>query len=83
MTTRREFIGASAALLGASAAGANPAIEPASDSLDILFLGGTGFIGPHQVHYALARGHNVTVFNRGRRAGMFGSEVEELIGNRE
>jgi 2'-hydroxyisoflavone reductase len=83
MTTRREFIGASAALLGASAAGANPAIEPASDSLDILFLGGTGFIGPHQVHYALARGHNVSVFNRGRKAGLFGGKVEELVGNRD
>jgi len=83
MTTRREFIGTSAALLGVSAAGVTTAIEPASDSLDILFLGGTGFIGPHQVNFALARGHNVSVFNRGKKAGLFGGEVEELIGNRD
>jgi 2'-hydroxyisoflavone reductase len=83
MTTRREFLGAGAALLGASAAGAGAAIEPAGDKLDILFLGGTGFIGPHQVNFALARGHTVTVFNRGRRAGMYGDKVEELIGNRD
>jgi 2'-hydroxyisoflavone reductase len=83
MTTRREFIGASAAILGASAAGATSVIEPASNKLDILFLGGTGFIGPHQVNFALARGHNISVFNRGRKAGLFGGEVEELIGNRD
>ena len=31
----------------------------------LLILGGTGFIGPHMVEYALSRGHTVTVFNRG------------------
>ena len=31
--------------------------------LRILILGGTGFIGPNQVEYALARKHNVTLFN--------------------
>lgn len=83
MTTRREFIGASAAILGASAAGATSAIEPASKKLDILFLGGTGFIGPHQINYALERGHTVSMFNRGRKAGMYGGKVEQLIGNRD
>jgi 2'-hydroxyisoflavone reductase len=83
MTTRREFLGASAAILGASAAGASAAIDPAGEKLDILFLGGTGFIGPHQVNYALARGHKVTVFNRGRQAGLYGDKVEELVGNRD
>jgi len=83
MTTRREFIGASAAILGASAAGATSVIEPAADSLDILFLGGTGFLGPHQINYALARGHNVSMFNRGTKAGLFGGNVEEIIGNRD
>jgi 2'-hydroxyisoflavone reductase len=48
----------------------------------LLILGGTGFIGPHQVRYALARGHDVTIFNRGRSApGQF-EGVEELIGDR-
>ncbi len=31
----------------------------------ILILGGAGLTGPHQVRYALARGHSVTLFNRG------------------
>jgi len=83
MTTRREFIGAGAAILGASAAGASLKVEPATKSLDILFLGGTGFIGPHQINYALARGHNVSMFNRGSKAGLYGGKVEELIGNRD
>lgn len=83
MTTRREFIGAGAAILSASAAGASLKVEPATKSLDILFLGGTGFIGPHQVNYALARGHNVSIFNRGKKAGLYGGKVEELVGNRD
>ncbi len=51
--------------------------------LDILILGGTGFTGPEQVEYALARGHRVTLFNRGRtRPGLFkGKVAEELIGD--
>lgn len=83
MTTRREFLGAGAALLGASAAGAQLVIEPASEKLDLLFLGGTGFLGPHQVNYALQRGHTVTVFNRGTKSGLFGGKVEELSGDRD
>ena len=48
----------------------------------ILILGGTGFIGPHQVRYALARGHQVTLFNRGRQQEAWPGPVEELIGDR-
>lgn len=52
-------------------------------SLRLLILGGTGFIGPWQVRYALERGHEVTIFNRGESApGMFDG-VEELTGDRE
>jgi 2'-hydroxyisoflavone reductase len=52
----------------------------------ILFLGGTGFIGPHLVHAALERGHRVSMLNRGRRApnqhaGDF-AKVEALRGDR-
>lgn len=50
--------------------------------MDLLILGGTGFIGTHQVRYALARGHRVTLFNRGRRAGAVPG-VEVLTGDRE
>ena len=57
--------------------------DSARKSLDILVLGGTGFIGPHEINYALSRGHNVTMFNRGKTApGMF-PEVENLIGDRD
>jgi len=49
----------------------------------LLILGGTGFIGPHMVRHALARGHEVTLFNRGRtNPGLFPG-VETLIGDRD
>jgi 2'-hydroxyisoflavone reductase len=50
--------------------------------LRILILGGTGFTGPHQVRYALARGHKVTLFNRGKEPDAWSGQVEELIGDR-
>jgi hypothetical protein len=46
--------------------------EPQPKPLRILILGGTGFIGPQQVEYALARKHKLTLFNRGMtNAGLF------------
>jgi 2'-hydroxyisoflavone reductase len=55
-----------------------------SRPLEILLLGGTGFLGPHQVNPALARGHKVTLFNRGvSAAGLYGDRVEILRGNRD
>ena len=48
----------------------------------ILVTGGTGFIGPFQVRYALERGHEVTLFNRGRTNRNMFPEVETLIGDR-
>jgi 2'-hydroxyisoflavone reductase len=83
MTTRRDFISAGATLAGISLFGVPMDAMPASRKLSMLFLGGTGFIGPHQVEHALARGHDITVFNRGRNAGLFDDQVEELIGNRD
>ncbi|HEY0230735.1 MAG TPA: NAD-dependent epimerase/dehydratase family protein [Dokdonella sp.] len=50
--------------------------------LRILILGGTGFIGPHQVRYALQRGHKVTLFNRGKSPQAWPGTVEELLGDR-
>jgi len=50
--------------------------------LRILILGGTGFIGPHQIRYALARGHHVTLFNRGKEALQWPGTVEQLVGDR-
>jgi 2'-hydroxyisoflavone reductase len=49
----------------------------------LLILGGTGFIGPHEVRYALARGHCITIFNRRRRREAWPSPVEELFGDRD
>ena len=62
-------------------AGNRPSSHPAARRIRLLILGGTGFIGPHQVRYALERGHEVTIFNRGRSSGMF-EGVEEVIGDR-
>jgi 2'-hydroxyisoflavone reductase len=50
--------------------------------LRILILGGTGFIGPHQVRYALSRGHEISLFNRGKQPHEWPGQVEELIGDR-
>jgi len=58
-------------------------IEQAPAPLNILILGGTGFTGPEQVEYALARGHRVTLFNRNKtRPDFFKGKVhEELVGD--
>ena len=65
-----------------SSAPREPVVERAAKPLRILILGGTGFTGPHQVRYALARGHKLTLFNRGRRPQDWPAEVEELVGDR-
>jgi 2'-hydroxyisoflavone reductase len=88
MTTRRDLLQWLPALVAAPQVMAAEAVAPVRPAtrkrLDILFLGGTGFLGPHQVRYALERGHRVTLFNRGRSApGLFGPEVEVLLGNRD
>jgi len=49
----------------------------------LLILGGTLYLGRHVVDAALAAGHEVTLFHRGRTgAGLF-PQVERLIGDRE
>lgn len=57
-----------------------------AQSLRILILGGTGFIGPHMVDYAVRRGHQVTIFTRGRREPTLFEDafdkVEHLMGDR-
>ena len=50
--------------------------------LRILILGGTGFIGPNQVEYALARKHSVTLFNRGKTNSTLFPNVPRIIGDR-
>ena len=51
--------------------------------MTILILGGTGFIGPHMVRYALSRGHEVTLFNRGRTNPHLFPELDKLVGDRD
>jgi 2'-hydroxyisoflavone reductase len=55
--------------------------------LSILILGGTSFLGPHQIKYALERGHKVSIFTRGKTKPSVNTEVfekvEHLIGDRE
>lgn len=94
MSTRREFLHVSAAAGGALGLGAlawrerrQTPIPKAEKSLRILVLGGTGFTGPHQIRYALERGHEVTMFNRGQTDPTTHEEifdrVEQRIGNRD
>ena len=68
---------------GSGAGSADAGGTQAPRTLSILILGGTGFIGPHQVRYALSRGHEVTLFNRGRTNADIFPEVEKLVGDRE
>lgn len=99
---RREFLTVAAAAGGALATGAGAvtgvpvteapmrqasgAGEKAPRSLKILILGGTNLTGPHTVRYALERGHEVSIFTRGRtQPGLFREafeHVEQLIGDR-
>jgi 2'-hydroxyisoflavone reductase len=85
-TSRRRFIKLSATAGATVAFGARStrllAAAPVKP-LRILILGGTGFTGPYQVRYALARGHKVTTFNRGKtHPGELPKEVEQLTGDR-
>jgi 2'-hydroxyisoflavone reductase len=50
--------------------------------MKILLLGGTRFIGKTIVETAVAKGHEVTLFNRGNRPEMFPG-LERLTGDRE
>jgi 2'-hydroxyisoflavone reductase len=49
----------------------------------ILILGGTKFLGRHTVDAALARGHDVTLFNRGQTRPELFPGVEKLRGDRD
>lgn len=89
MPSRRSFLVSSAVaggtlltgfqpFVGTAGVGEAPAVEP----LDLLILGGTGFIGPHLVRHAVARGHRVTIFTRGRAQADLPESVVRLIGDR-
>lgn len=92
---RRDFIKAAAAAGALAGTGCGPGTQQSDDTggdgdpatsppppMSILILGGTGFIGPHMVEYAQARGHEVTLFNRGRTNTHLFPELEKLVGDR-
>jgi len=76
---RREAIKLSAAAAAMMMSGwARAAVTP----LRVLIFGGTGFIGPHFVEVLRARGHKLTLFNRGKRNPQLFPDVETLLGDR-
>lgn len=94
--SRREFIDLSlrAGLLTALSGPILTACERNATSddktsrpLKILILGGTSYLGPHQIAYALDRGHTVTTFTRGKTKPRIHSDrfdqVDSLIGDRK
>jgi 2'-hydroxyisoflavone reductase len=87
---RRDILKLGALGLAAAAVGADASAQTqttaaakADAPLDLLILGGTGLTGPHQVRYALARGHRVTIFNRGRKQPEWPGDVQQLLGDRD
>jgi 2'-hydroxyisoflavone reductase len=90
---RRSFIaaGLGAATLALPACARNAAgVDSAKPGkpLRILVLGGTGFLGPHFVEAARAKGHALTLFNRGksnptRFSGEEFKDIEQLRGDRK
>ena len=88
--SRRAFLASS---LGAAAtapllpaavaqAGAARAAAPPAAKKKLLILGGTAFLGPAIVESALAHGHEVTLFNRGKTHSNIVPELEKLSGHR-
>jgi len=67
------------AVVSVSALAAAPPVKP----LRILVLGGTGYLGPATIEAAQARGHRVTMFNRGKTRPELFPGVEKLHGDRD
>jgi len=65
----------------------NPKSKAKNKPLKILILGGTSFLGPHQISYAMKRGHSISIFTRGKTKPTIHKElydnVEQLIGDRK
>lgn len=86
MLRRRELLVGAAASAAALAMGFAPgsAAPPATaKKLKLLVLGGTLFVGPAIVEAALARGHEVTTFNRGKTNPDLFPGIEKIRGDRD
>jgi len=92
--SRRDFFKRGATALAALSVASSGSLklfskktEKASKSLSILILGGTAFTGPHQIKYAIDRGHKVSIFTRGKTKPTLNKDyfnkVEHLIGDRD
>ncbi|MBD3221570.1 NAD-dependent epimerase/dehydratase family protein [bacterium] len=88
-TSRRDFMKtaslATAAVGAASLTGpllGSALAQPGFRGLRVLVLGGTGQTGPHLVRELMARGHTVTLFNRGNRSAELFPDVECIVGDR-
>nr|HEX4314822.1 NAD-dependent epimerase/dehydratase family protein [Kofleriaceae bacterium] len=87
--TRRELLGLMALAAcghGLETTTASTTQTPATAKpkpMKILVLGGTNFLGPHVVTAALARGHAITLFNRGKTHAELFPTVEKLRGDRD
>ncbi len=88
--TRRDFLknvatGGAVATVGAVTAGqalADFTPLKSKKRLRILILGGTAFLGPATVAVARARGHEITLFNRGRTNQHLYPDLPKLKGDR-
>jgi len=87
---RRHFLTGAGAMSVGMALGASTQLMAASSTeistgkhsaKRLLILGGTGFIGPPMVRYAVDRGHEVTIFTRGKTKANI-PDVEHLVGDR-
>lgn len=74
-------------MMGATTPESGRRRAPTGHPLDILILGGTSFLGPHQIAYLQSRGHSVSIFTRGQtRPTIYKAayrEVEQLVGDRD
>lgn len=82
--SRRDFIQWSAAATAMAATGLDLSAASAKAApKKILILGGTGFLGPATIEIAQARGHQVTMFNRGKTRPDLFPGVHKLHGDRD
>jgi 2'-hydroxyisoflavone reductase len=86
-TSRRQFLQYSLAAAALTACGtglkATSGDGAPAAKKHILVLGGTGFLGPAFVTAAQARGHKLTLFNRGKTRPELFPDVEKLHGDRD
>lgn len=82
LPTRRSFLAGSTAAAAASLVLPRSSHRAVRRGKRILILGGTSFLGPAVVEAAIAGGHTVTLFNRGKTNADLFPGVEKLRGQR-